>query len=381
MINLTKWGWGPAAASIFLLLLLVAGHSHGQSSEREVGKLMDEYMSPKTGGDRRDAIRAQLKDEDPMLMQRSVKKFLKDKECRKMALDIAAELRVPGLTAEVLKLEKELEQETLEYLFRTQEGKTPLELLARWNKAEPDSLSYQWLSDRFRRNYVPLDLLPAFRDKLEDANRGEAALAVLRFQLSDPDAEPDAIRKGWDERLKRLTKEGQVFAVSGKRLFSMPWNMEVLTPVRTNYLLPSEKHLFLNDFPADWTKRSLSIKLAVLPGEASCIEVAFTTEDLKQTATFNYSPDRWFIKFTTGETAEKPVKRTEWSSLELKVINEGSDKDWNRRRCYLLVNGEELKIAGICYTLNAPLRKLTINTQASSHSILIAGGEWMYEGK
>lgn len=380
MSKLTVQRWCLSALSL-LLLMALSNPARGQLAERDVAKLIDEYMSTKTADDRRSTIRAQLRQEDPLLMQRSMKKYLKDKDCRKLALDLAADLRVPGLTSDVLKLEKELEQESLEYLFRVQEGKTPGDLLARWTKAEPESQTYRWLSERFARNCVPLTLLPTFRDKLDDAARAEASLAILRFQLADPGAESDAIRNGWDDRIKKLTKEGQVFPIAVKPLFAMPWNMDVLTPLRTNHVLPGSKHLYLTEFPDDWTKRSFSIKLAVLPNDATRIEVAFVTENQQQTATFSYTPDKWYIKFTSGEGAEKAVKRTEWANLELKITNEGSEKDWNRRRCSLSVNGEELQVPGIYYTLNAALRKLTVSTQNSDHAIIIGGGEWSYVGK
>ncbi|MCA8914322.1 MAG: hypothetical protein KDB90_02835 [Planctomycetes bacterium] len=353
--------------------------AHGEITERDAAKLAKEYVSKKTGEVRRSEILATLGDADPLLLQRTLKKSIRDDDERHATMELAAELGVPGLTDLVWKYFDEEPDLAMDYLVGLQEGDTAEKLVERWGDEATDGAVFKGLTQRFQNNWLPLDLAPLFRDSLEDPDRGESALAILRYQLNAPEVSAEDLVAGWDDRMKALMNDAKEFERKGKPLFELPFDLQGAKSVRRNYELQPGKITMLKEFPEDWSSRSFTIRLRIRADEAEHIEVNFTTTDASQNARFIYTKDRWFFEFTTGESAEKKVDHTKWVELELHVINEGDKKNVDRRRCNLLVDGEELKIKARYYTLNAPLRALTLNMQLSHSPALVGGADWWYE--
>jgi hypothetical protein len=318
--------------------------------EREVSKLIQEYLSNKTNSDRRIEIEARLRLAPPIVAQKPLKQAIVSEGSRTAAIGLALELHVPGLFDTAKKyLDSADESNIVRLGFDTHDKGAVDFLFDRWKKADVGSASLAFVQDGFTSYPVELAAIARFKPLLDDKDRAEMALAVVIFQFGlDADLTVAGAKDEWPAAEEAYRRDAQAFAVSGTDLLRVAKveGGRAKRIGRNVRLTPGGD--ILCDVKAYGTEAfSVTARVRVEKDSECGVGISST----QGTWEAQLKGGEWIVR-CGDETEKASAAKTGWNTVRFSVSLSSDEKRRNARHCILTVNDTVLVERG---TLNGEL--------------------------
>ena len=323
-----------------LILSILAVATHAELKERDVKKLVEEYVAVDTDAGRRGKITETLKAVDPILAQKSLKKAIKDDEERPHALELAVSLRVPGLfdTAEKY-IDGPDEKQIVELGLLTGDKGADETLFKRWESGGLDSASFKYVHDAFKRLPVGLDVLKDLNGHLDGERRVEAA-EVLQFQMGLETSDPTVIASQWDELEKAHALNAKMFSLEGLDLLNSS-RADVGGCVRVGRNLRVEPGAEISIEPdKEWDQGDFTYTVRILVNSGTGASVFIGAGNRGWTVT--HDGENWYLKTGGAVEYSVPAKVGEWATISFEVKDTSKGNAKYQRQADIKVNGKTL---------------------------------------
>lgn len=360
------------ALALTCLCVSVDAQSKEAMGEREVKKLVEEYVTPTTTEKRRNEIGDALNGLSPLLAQKSIKAAIPDDTKRPYAIDLALLLKVPGLFDSAKKyIDTEDEDKIVRLGLSTKDKNAAIFLVDRWSTSEVDSASFGYVNSALKTNAIPLEAIQKFRAVLKDKNSPEerrtAAVEIVAFQFGTSSQTTESLTEQWDELEKTYKVDGKQFPISGVDLLTEKTTTFTGPAVQVgdNYRLSGTSKISI---PADskWenTDFTITMHLRVISGE-DCSSI------------LQVGPNYWQVKFKNGEwvvpigsAGEFSVKGSagEWATVAYQITQTKDAQARKARTLRITINDKEALASGQC---GGDFKSFTI--YANTASIVVGG--------
>ncbi|RIK59728.1 MAG: hypothetical protein DCC64_15490 [Planctomycetota bacterium] len=364
-----------AFSALLLIAATVCAQSKPALGERDVKKLIEEYVVSGTTDQRRAEITMQLRTASPLLAQRTLKTALGEEAKRPYALDLALQLRVPGLFDTAKKAIDTVDEEKIVKLgFLTNDKGAVDFLFDRWGKSDASSASFGFVQSGFESNCVGLETIQKFKAVLTNAKAEQvwkdSAAKVIKFQLGLESDDQNDMLKNWAQLEADYKRDAQAFSITGTNMFEVEGvqaggNTRRVGP---NYRIPAGGSLTVKTLE-EWDSGSFTITVRVRINEGDGASVGLSSEQGVWRATF--SNNEWVTKSGDQTQAAVPGKVGLWATFVFTVKEDSEGGRKLARTCNLTVDGKALITYG---TLNGKLLALQID--AGKASIVAAGAEF-----
>ena len=202
-------------------------------SGKEIARLLEEYGDEETSEDRRERILTRLQARaKPAALKSAIKKALASGKTRAAAFDVAVALECSGLFKQAKKwVNSEYEELAVRTVFLSHNKGAEKFLLARWDKAEPGSESYEIVDAGFQEYWVGKSSLEHFHDVIVNKKkpptelRAESTKAILKHQMVLTDEELEGVGRRWKHLLRTFLHRNRRFQEPGRDLLhEAAWN-------------------------------------------------------------------------------------------------------------------------------------------------------------
>ena len=202
-------------------------------SGKEIARLFEEYGDEETSEDRRDRILKRLRARAKRgTLRKAIKKALSSGKTRAAAFDVAVALECSGLFKEAKKwVNSEYEELAVRTVFLSHSKGAEKFLLARWDKAEPGSESYEIVDAGFQEYWVGKSSLEHFHDVIVNKKkppselRAESTKAIIQHQMVLTDEELEEVGRRWKRLLRIFVQRNRTFNEPGRDLLhEAAWN-------------------------------------------------------------------------------------------------------------------------------------------------------------
>ncbi|MCA8914321.1 MAG: hypothetical protein KDB90_02830 [Planctomycetes bacterium] len=361
-------------------LLLVAQFNalpvYAAMKERDVKKLLEEYLNESTADKRREEILKSLRPEDPALAQRTLKSAMKDDDKRPLALKAAVTLKVAGLYKYVKDyIDSEDERPIIDLWLVTEDEDGIQQLVKRFQTLDEESSSFKFTFDGFTSRHLSSKALEPFRKGLKDEIRIEQTVDVLRFQFDKPELDAKTVQAQWDKLAAERDRNYQKWELTGIDVLALDgWEKEGTVEYGENTFIQANGWMNFKTMPDALKKNAkliLKLRTNVLEGSGGNYSLAFGSWN--STYTPIIKDDKWVTLDVDGSVYSScPLKRGEWQEhvWEITPNSDGS------RKIILKVDGKELIGAGSSID---PLFALLFKGDGAA--FLIGGYEAIYPEK
>lgn len=364
--------------SIVSLILMSPAPQKAENVEltqRDVAKLITEYVADDTDGKRRQEIVGKLKTAKPMLATKSLAALVKDEQKRACALTLAIDLKVPGLFTEAKKYVDTVDEDLIiKLMFTTQDDGAAAFLFERWKKLEVGEPSFAYVNTGFLE--YPADLaavIESFKSVIDNktaAKRTHAA-KILKYQLALETEDPDEFHKLWPTVRADYARDSRNFAVTGTDMLSLQgWDVTTARKVRNNYRLSKDRTMKLGTIPEELQQGDFTLKMQVLvangDGQIIAIGVSDGSWEVRQ------QKCQWELGVQGGAKYCTPAKAGEWVEFIFSVTDRSTETRKLSRTFQLTIGGKKMFDSG--GDLSGTIKHLTLS--AGEGTLVIGGVEY-----
>lgn len=339
-----------------------------------VNRLVTIYLQDAGGtSDAFDALQ-KLRAADPRLLTKPVRGGIRNQQSRTVALELAHQLRVPGLTASIKRFLEDDEHRwlVLHLLLGTGE-EDGLSLVVKHWADSSDLVDQEAIADKLKLVWVPyVGVLQQIKDLMSAVEtrdpRRQWAAQILQLQMGLPSADADALDREWGRHKRQFTLYGARFSLQGEALDDLPWRVDKdrLRWVQRNKVLEPSGYLTLRPVPQSWQAGSFVLKLRVLVVEGDGAVISFKSAQGTWYARLDGAD--WMTRGASKVEFRLPCKRGEWSEIEFDVDDVSQGAERLRRGLNITVDGKRLLYGG---ALNGEIDAFWINAEEST---VVVGG-------
>ena len=378
--------------SLLLFCLLIALHSTATAqalTDKDAGKLIDEYVAVATSDSRRNDLEKKLLTAKPSLTTKNIKSAFGVDKKRATALALATKLWTPGVFSAIKRYtDSDLCAQIVRFGLQRQEKDAMDYLLDRWKLAALESAEFLAIHEGFKTTFIDLpyiDKIKAIMEKSEDEARKIAAAEVLSFQLDLNAASPQDILDAWDAARSPREKDGKRFPMEGRDLLASLKTLGSSGYKRcgANFVLqaagdrtPSVVSKNPEEMPPELAFGAWKITIRVfLRGPLCEGDVGLTSMVNGKESSVGFSLDgkNWTFRLEGGSPPKLAAKFDTWITLtiNIKAKTQGDDT----RAAQMLVDGQ--KLGSDLNVADGPL--LSVNSRCSKGEIIISGFEYIAE--
>ncbi len=346
------------------IVMLFAGVISVESqgiNEKDVSKLVDEYVAGKTTDGRKADIELKLLQAKPALSTKAIKAALGREKDKAKALGLAILLWTPGVFKSVQSgTGSELCPQIVRLGLTRQDKGAPEYLFDRWNLAALDSKEFESISLGFKTWYVDLPIIDKLKAVIEspaaEAVRKTVATEILVFQLGLGVTATQDLLDTWETAREAREKDGRRFPMEGRDLSTGPgWNLLNARHCGANVVLTAPEqdvaHFEVYDtsfVPKELQKGSWRVNIRILLRSDDCEVDCSVAELIHGTATgplFKVRNKKWMSPTAEGDgDTFFPVKANVWVTLTYVIKDISDAKNPKKRTISQYLDGKALSV-------------------------------------